>query len=207
MIRIAISVEGSTEVEFVKRVLAPSLVESNASITPISVDGNVSVQRLAKEMANLYWNFDAVTSLVDFYGFRRRGTESVTELEHDIRYNVESYIGEAVNRSNVIPYVQLHEFEALLFSDVEGFQAVMPGASSNSMEKLQEIRDGFETPEDIDDGVETAPSKRIAGVFPAYSKALHGPLVAENIGLAEMRNRCPRFNEWIVRLCGLGAAG
>ena len=156
-------------------------------------------------MANLYWNFDAVTSLVDFYGFQGKGVRGVVELERDIGHSVKGHVGESANESNIVPYVQLHEFEALLFADVEGFRPTMIGSNSNQISQLRQIRNGFDTPEDIDDGIQTAPSKRIVGVFPEYRKALHGPLVAETIGIRAIRERCPRFNGWLERLSGFSA--
>ena len=55
--------------------------------------------------------------------------------------------------------------------------------SEESAAGLRRIRSQFPTPEDIDDGSETAPSKRIARTTSMYRKALHGPLIAETIGL------------------------
>jgi len=206
VIRVGIAVEGSTEVEFVNKILLPALLLSGILVTPISIGGNVSIQRLSREMTNLYWNFDAVSSLVDFYGFQGKSAHSVADVECDIGNKVKGYIGDSVDESRIIPYVQIHEFEALLFSDVEGFIPVMPEVSSDQIEELRQIHSGFNTPEDIDDGVQTAPSKRITGIFRGYRKALHGPLIAETIGMQAIREQCPRFNEWVGRLSGLGAA-
>lgn len=205
MIRIGIAVEDSTEVEFVNRSLLPDLLPSGISVTPVSIDGNVTIQRLAREMANLYWSFDAVSSLVDFYGFQGKNADTVNDLECHIRNNVEKYIGDSVTETKLIPYVQIHEFEALLFSDVESFRHIMVEATSGQINELRQICDKFNTPEDIDDSVWTAPSKRIVSVFPEYRKALHGPLIAETIGVQTIRDRCPRFNGWLKRLSEFGA--
>lgn len=62
------------------------------------------------------------------------------------------------------------------------------------------MRARFSTPEDINDDSETAPSKRIAGTIPHYRKRLHGPEVAERIGLSAIRTECPRFHDWLTRL-------
>ena len=62
------------------------------------------------------------------------------------------------------------------------------------------IRGQFETPEDINDNPETAPSKRIAGAIPRYNKRLHGPLLTKEISLEIIRDECPRFNDWMTRL-------
>ncbi|WP_147162407.1 DUF4276 family protein [Pararhodospirillum oryzae] len=64
----------------------------------------------------------------------------------------------------------------------------------------------YSTPEDINDGTHTAPSKRLKGIFPpgTYSKAEHGPLIAEAIGIDRMRARCPGFNAWVTHLQAWG---
>ena len=129
MIRLAVSVEGRTEEEFVKTVLAGHLREYGVEPVPIllgrargvSGGGNVSVERLAPEMRDLYRSFNAVTSLVDFYGFRgREDRETVDALENRLGEALRRAIREYDSR-RVIPYIQQHEFESLLFSDVDSF--------------------------------------------------------------------------------------
>ena len=100
----------------------------------------------------------------------------------------------------VIPYVQQHEFESLLFSDVDAFAAVLPGVSNEVVPTLRHIRSQFPSPEDINDNPATAPSKRIAGAVPEYRKVVHGPLIAGETGLDTIRRECRRFNAWMERL-------
>jgi hypothetical protein len=92
-----------------------------------------------------------------------------------------------------IPYIQQHEFEALLFSDPSAFDAAMPGERS-IVGPLTQIRDQFASPEDIDNGPATAPSKRIAALWRAYQKPIDGLLIAQRIGLPAMRRECPGFH-------------
>ena len=206
MIRLAISVEGQTEEEFAKGVLTTHLRSHGIETQPVLVGrarsrvaggGNVSVGRLASEMAHLYRSFDVVTSLVDFYGFRDKRDKTVEELEALIGGEVQRTIGG--NRNRVLPYVQRHEFEGLLFSDVDAFSALV-GAPLESVALLRNIRAGSATPEDINDNKATAPSRRIKEVIPHYRKPLHGPLVAIEIGLDAIRAECPRFDRWIASL-------
>ena len=206
MIRLAISVEGPTEEEFSKNVLTTHLRSHGIEAQPVVLGrarsrgaggGNVSVGRLASEMANLYGSFDVVTSLVDFYGFRDKRDRTAEELEALVRGQVQQKVG--WNRNRVLPYVQKHEFEGLLFSDAGAFSA-LADAPVESVDLLRTIRAGFATPEDINDNKATAPSRRIKELIPHYRKPLHGPLVAIEIGLDAMRAECPRFNEWITNL-------
>lgn len=207
MIRLAIAVEGGTEEEFVKLVLAPHLRDHGVEPTPIKPGrrgGDISVERLAPEMVRLQGSFSFVTSLVDLYGFRRRRpSETAAQLEARIESAVGGAIAYDRDRSRVFAYVQQYEFEGLLFSNVDAFELV-PGGAPDSVGALRSIRSAFQTPEDIDDGVETAPGKRIGRVFAGYRKKLYGPLLAEEIGLATIREECPRFNAWLERLESLG---
>ena len=198
MIRLAISVEGETEEEFVKDVLAECLRMRGVEPYPILLGGNVTLNRLASDMAELYWNFDFVTSLVDFYGFRDKGNVTVEELEQRIHTTVVDKINRSFNESRVFPYVQLHEFEGLLFSDVNVFTWF--GVSDETLDDLRRIRSQFTTPEDINDNINTAPSKRLKSLMTRYDKRTNGPVVAQEIGLDKIRAECPRFNKWLTKL-------
>ena len=101
----------------------------------------------------------------------------------------------------MLPYVQVHEFEGLLFSDVTVFERIF---SDPPIAELSSIRSAFDTPEDINDSSETAPSKRIGKLIQGYQETLHGPLLALEIGLDGMRRECPRFEAWLCRLESLG---
>ena len=90
-------------------------------------------------MARLYHTHDAVTSLVDFYGFQRRGGRTVDELEAHLRGEIGKVVGDGWDEQRVLPYVQMHEFEGLLFSDVSAF-ASLSEATTESVDALQAIR-------------------------------------------------------------------
>ena len=208
MTRLAISVEGQTEEDFVKDLLAAHLQGRGVYVTPILIGrargtgqggGNVSIGLLAKEMRALRAGFDAVTSLVDFYGFRGKGTMSPDHLLRAIRESIGQF-----DERFVFPYVQMHEFEGLLFSDVDAFESVFPDPP---VADLRSIRSEFDTPEDINDSSTTAPSRRIKGLIPSYRKRLDGPLLAFEVGLDGIRSECPRFDAWMRHLESLGEPG
>ena len=199
MIRLAIVVEGETEEEFVTRVLAPHLQPREVDATPHSIGGNVTVERLAYEMANYFWSYDRVTSLVDFYGFRNRGQVSREDLEARIHEQVNTNIKRSWDQSRVFPYVQQYEFEGLLFSDVTVFGKLLD-RPPDLVEKLSAVRSSFPTPEEINDHKATHPSMRIKDLMPSYQKRVDGPFLAGSIGLATLRTECPRFGRWIARL-------
>ena len=196
--------EGETEEEFVNNVLAPLLRARGMEVEPVLLKGNVTVPRLGGEMARLLQGRDFVTSLVDFYGFwDKQHSETLAELKIRIATAVRTNTRQDYDPQKVLPYVQQHEFEALLFSDVSAF-SVLPFASDSSVQALREIRSQFLTPEDIDDSPDTAPSKRIERVMRRYNKPRDGYVVAQEIGLDKIRAECPRFNEWLTVLEALG---
>ena len=113
---------------------------------------------------------------------------------------LEDALGDDIADRRFVPYIQLHEFEALLFADptkLSGQLACTPTA----IERLVETAER-DNPELIDDGSDTAPSKRIISEIPdyQYSKASAGPLAAQQIGLPVLRARCAHFGEWLGKL-------
>jgi len=207
VIRLAVVVEGETEEEFVKKVLANHLINHQVIAQPIKPRGRsgpsggaIRVERLAAQMNRLRRHFDVVTSLFDLYGFPGRiELETVEDLEQRIDTEIARLAGEDLDSSVVFSYIQRHEFEALLFSEVEVFLNVL-ATFPLPIESLRRIRAEFPTPEDIDDGPATAPSKRIMQLVPGYRKRTYGPILAEETGLTRIRQECPRFDSWISRL-------
>ena len=128
MSRLAIVVEGETEEDFVRQVLADSLAVRDVYATalrPDSQGGNITVERLARAIVKLLPPaFDHVTTLVDFYGFQHRPSGRVREVEQAIAVEVQTRISYSWDETRFVPYVQMHEFEALLFSKVAAFREV-----------------------------------------------------------------------------------
>ena len=203
MRRVAVAVEGETEEEFVKQLLSPHLSEHGVLVDPVKLGrrgGDIHVDRLAPHMARLSWSYDAVTSLVDFYGFRRRQPgETVQDLEARIEMAIGTYPRKEPRLVPQFAYVQQYEFEALLFADPNSF-SVLPNLPRSVLTMLSEIAGGFPTPEDINDSPTTAPSKRIEQCVADYKKRFHGPAIALKIGLPRIRAACPRFDDWVSRL-------
>jgi len=97
-----------------------------------------------------------------------------------------------------VPYVQLHEYEGLLFSDPHRFAEAI-GRPHLATDFLR-VRESFPTPEDI-----SAPSKRILRVFDSYRKVLDGTIAARAVGIEAMRRQCPHFRDWLAKLQALSA--
>lgn len=100
-----------------------------------------------------------------------------------------------------IPYIQLHEFEALILSEPSMFASRFV-EHKQGIQELIEVCANFSSPELINDDVKNAPSKRIIRAIPDYkgTKASAGPLIAKNIGLQTIRQKCPHFDAWLIKL-------
>jgi hypothetical protein len=135
----------------------------------------------------------------DFPGYR---DAAAIRDAYDRVAKLESALAEDIQDPRFVPYIQLHEFEALLLSDPAGF-----GCYYDKNEYARGIRGLLELcarhpPELIDDGEQTAPSKRIGKEIPDYlhAKPTAGPIIAEHIGLDTIRKKCPHFDQWLKRL-------
>ncbi len=146
------------------------------------------------------------TSFIDLYAFPKDSESPYTQQIQSIAdpYQkitaLEAAIGQDINHPTFIPYVQLHEFEALLLVDPDRLLTMYPDGQTGITRLKRDI--GQTNPEEINESPETAPSKRIIQYLPDYEgqKAQVGPLVAEDIGLNLLRQKCPHFNDWINKL-------
>lgn len=198
MVRLAVSVEGQTEERFIKEVIAPHLQNREIYTDPVLLGrsgGDVSIPRVRKDLTNLLRSFDKVTTFYDFYGFRgKEKGENKKSLERKILDCVKSSL-----RSRLIPYVQMYEFEGLLFSSPEAIENNIPphnGLSDWARRVVGEFRG---KPETINDSENSAPSKRLSSKA-RYIKTIHGPDIAGEIGLEVLREKCQGFGKWISEL-------
>lgn len=150
-----------------------------------------------------------VTTMVDYYGLpntwpgRAEAPSQTFEyraatVERELLKDVSNELGSSFDQTRFMPYIVMHEFEGLLFSDADGFGRGI--ARPDLSPKLQAIRDEFATPEEINDSPNTAPSKRISGLFRAYQKRLMGVLAVQEVGLDAIRRECRLFANWIKKL-------
>ncbi|MFE4106742.1 DUF4276 family protein [Almyronema epifaneia] len=147
------------------------------------------------------------TTMIDLYAIHSDfpGLAASERLRQDPAKRVEfleKCFAEDVEDDRFIPYIQLHEYEAYLFADPTCFEYAdyLP---TNKITALKAIAEQYETPELINDGKETAPSKRILAHFPTYKKVSDGTQLAEIIGLQTIREKCPHFNTWLHKLQSL----
>jgi hypothetical protein len=221
-------VEGDSEELFVRDVLAPHLGERGVDATaekikkPGEKGGYTSYRRLQQHVRQRLLA-DArvfVTTMIDLYGTTRHGDfpglsdapepnapyERVRHLEAAFRNDIKDAAGDD---RRFIPYLQLHEFEALVLVDpkqldwmyIEADDAAPIAALCANIENLE--------PERINEDPEKAPSKRLERFFKMYQrrydKKVAASVVVAKIGLEKLKARCPHFRAWVERLEALGA--
>lgn len=215
MKKVFILVEGQTEELFVKNVLSPHLADRDIYCTPILAatrriksgpdfkGGITSYNKVKQELQRLLrdTSVSLVTTMIDYYGFI-----SLVPFKSDVAGSsslekvraLESLFTEDLGDPRFFPYVQLHEFEAMMYvSPTVTAEALM---SPRNAVKLERIKKEFISPEEIDDHPQTAPSKRLLKLFPGYRKTVDGPIIVKRTGLDEIRQQCGHLNEWITRL-------
>ena len=219
MNRVRVLVEGQTEQAFIRNVLKPHFDPRQIYLHAVMLrrQGGIPLYARAKDVIVSSLKEDAAlvcTTMVDFYGMPTDwpGRDQANHchscagkadtVEHSILEDVVGHLGNSFDPRRLMPYVQMHEFEALLFS------SPVKLAESLGDKKLSStfltIRNGFPTPEEINDNYETCPSRRIEGVFQSFKKTIDGVTAASRIGLGKMRQECPHFNEWITKLEAIG---
>jgi hypothetical protein len=127
--------------------------------------------------------------------------EKAAVVEAALKANFSDFMGAGFNVARFTPYIMMHEFEGLLFSDCQAFA---DGIGNGALgPKFTEIRGQFDSPEHINDSPQTAPSKRVLLLFPEYQKTLHGPIAVLTIGLEKIRDECRGFDRWLDTLVAL----
>ena len=228
MIQLNIVVEGQTEESFVKRLLVPHLglfgVSANVRRVMTKQDkkredirhrGGGNFAHYVKDI-NLWIDSNRFsiptwfTTMIDLYAFPTDATSPYLpsiQAMTDPYYKVvalEQAIADRLQLERFIPYVQLHEFEALVLCDAQRLNQLFPDSRAGVRLLCKEI-ESLE-PERINEGANIAPSKRIEKYIQAYKtqKVAVGVAIVEDIGLPLLRKRCPHFNDWISRLEQLG---
>jgi hypothetical protein len=193
MIRLLISVEGKSEKNFVERELIPHLTNFDVYAKVQNMKGNISLDRIGAKLNTLIHNYDYITTLYDFYGFKKLS-------KGETKKGLEQKIKDKINKDKqdkIIPYIQMYEFEALLFSDEKKIVEILNIKDENFVSNtLEECNNN---PENINNSPITAPSKRIVKES-QYIKTTHAPLILKNIGLTKIRKKCAGFDEWLSKL-------
>ena len=217
MSEVVVIVEGLTEKIFIKDMITPYLAQRGIYVTPTEVSkpgqkgGDVRFARVKHDLElHLKQRRDTfVTLFVDFYGIgndwpgieearRKKIPAKIAEAVNTATMEaVQSLFGQTDPNRRFIPFVAVHEFEALLFSDA-GILAAELGIKP---EKVVAILRECGEPEKINNSSETAPSKRLESLSgDRFKKTSTGIAIARAVGLSKMRAACPLFDAWISTL-------
>lgn len=216
MKRLVIIAEGDTEESFVNNILSPHFnslgLYNDIQCFKIkkSSGGLSKYSDVKKDIINtLYENDVIVSTMLDFYrlpssfpGKREAATlpthlQQVEHIEEKVKEDVETT--QECRFDNFIPYIQLHEFEALVFSSIMGIDALFDPSEFNRKEMLQVINE-YPNPEEINDQPDTAPSVRLMKLIPGYEKVLFGIDILQQHGIQTLLARCPHFRAWVATI-------
>lgn len=206
-INIGVVCEGQTETDFMKQLNKKYFNKINISLKPVGINdeqknigGNVSIARVVNFLHNHSNMYNMLTTFIDFYRLKNKGNKKVSELEEEIKN--EFYKDNKYRNKKLIPYIQIHETEALWFSDINAIIQVK-NANKKQQEDLSKIIGKYKNPEDINDSYETAPSKRLENIFGNYSKVIDGKEISNKISINIFIEKCPRFSKWVNKITNL----
>lgn len=216
-LRLYITVEGQTERKFADDVLQPYLASFSIEVKTRVVltnrklgrrGGILDFEKIRNDLQRLMHEDRKpearFTTMIDLYALPLEfpGWEKAQkkELPTERVEILESALQEEMSDQRFLPYIQLHEFEALLYCDLVQLQQRISGTETAFVRLSKEVE--HLEPEEINEGRTTAPSKRIINHVPIYDrlKVRVGASAAAAIGLPVLRNKCPHFNSWISQL-------
>lgn len=212
MTKVYIIVEGQTEEKFVKGILYNYFESKNIYLQPIiyttkrMASGNkykggaINFDKLKNEIFKISDKNCLITTMIDYYGI----DEDFPGYKESLKLN--DYLDKAecienkmfeINKNNFIPYIQMHEFEALLFSDLDKFSLI---GDKKQLENLKKDIINFKNPEEINNSKTTAPSKRINKFYENYSKTTDGITILTEIRIEKIKSKCKHFNDWLNKI-------
>ncbi len=222
MIELHIIGEGYTEERFIKELLVGHLanygVKVVASIFVTKFDEDTGrlykggISNYQKVRSDIVRRLSAdrrdnlrVSTMIDFYGLPADFPSYYQAYREEDAYKrveiLEAAFAADIRDNRFIPYLSLHEFEALIFSDPNMLRRVYFD-NDKQIDGLVALSKEV-SPELINDDPENCPSKRIKKAIRSYNKRFAGSRVAKAIGLNKIRSRCKHFDEWIGILEGL----
>lgn len=214
--------EGRTEVDFVKEILGNNLgydkyrLEPKTLITKTDkkagktykggvsnfakIDRDIKILLRSIKDENTY-----ITTMFDYYGLPHDfpGMEQAKNIADSYQRiaKIEGALNSYYKCSRFIPYIQLHEFETLIFSDIDSLKKVFfDECDSINWHLLYDAVSEFKNIELINNGINSAPSKRLKQCIKSYDKMYSGIQALQNTDFKLIRAQCRHFNEWITQL-------
>lgn len=212
-IELQVLCEGQTESNFIVGLLGPHLREFGVFAKAIPLcKGNFGivpfdkVRKAAQHSVGRLKKHQYITTMVDLYALSEFPGDDPNQTDAYKRVaSIEEEMSKEFKNDHVLPYIQMHEFEAFVFVDLTTLESQFPDGGAGKAATLLQEEIGGRPPELINDGAQTAPSKRILRALPHYNKTVNGPAIAKVIGLKRLREACPHFDAWVSRLEALGS--
>lgn len=215
MKRIIIICEGQTEQIFSNRTISPYFIGKGYHIQAPAIKhsrGGIVKWEILKKQIDTHLKSDPsayVTTFIDYYGLLKKfnfpqwgiaeqmpdKNERMDFLENAMKNDIEDGY-----RNRFIPYLQLHEFEGLLFNNIDIFHSQIPKEDIVNLPELEATFNSYNNPEMINNNKNTSPSHRLNRIIAGYNKIVHGDILSEAIGLNRIMQKCPRFNNWVHTL-------
>jgi hypothetical protein len=215
-VEIYIVVEGQTEQTFVRDVLAPEMgskgIYLHAALIgkPGQKGGDIRFERAQADIGNFLKQRPNIhiSTMFDYYRLesdwpgnaktpqRRTAEEKATRIEMATSAKIKELFPEHNVEKRFIPYIEMHEFEALLFSDAP----ILANNLNVKISNIEDILNECGEPEEIDDRPDSAPSKRLISIDNSYRKVAMGKTISEAIGIQTIRQKCPHFDSWISKI-------
>lgn len=220
MKKIFIVTEGQSETNFVNKVMVPYFV-SRCILIPITVVTKADSRRgkvykggvanygqirntLLKTLSSAANSKNScVTTMFDFYRLPTdvpgvSDAEKISDPYEKVDIIERKILEkEGYDDNFFFPYIELHEFEAMIFSDVTKLEEAY---FDYDLTALKECVKEQSNPELINNGEETAPSKRIINCINCFDKANVGVDVLDKIGIENIAKKCRHFAEWMKRI-------
>lgn len=220
--------EGQTEQGFVEEVLKPYLIEQGIKSVKsilLSTDKKKNTSGGIFSFTQAHSHLDILnkmhqdskyehyvfTTMFDYYALpssfpKYSESQKIEDKYKKIEF-LENAFSEYEQNKRFIPYLQLHEFEALVFCGIEYLPQLYPGCEKR-IKILQDALSTTGNPELINNNPNTAPSKRIIKAIEGekkkviyhYNKPSTGKYITKQVGIEALRSKCKHFNEWIEKL-------
>ncbi len=220
-IQIYIIVEGQTEQTFIKDVLTPYMATRSLYLFPVIIGkpghkgGDIrferakpDIERFLNQRKDTYVStmFDYFRINEDWPGFKdvknqkEKGVnysadQKAEVLEKAMKKEIVNSFSNADTIHRFIPYIQMHEFEALLFTNA----GILAEKTNTKVSSIQEILQLYnDLPEEINEDPQKAPSKRLEKLIHGYRKVFYGKVISETITIDTICKKCPHFNNWLT---------
>lgn len=210
---IHILVEGYAEEVFVRDVLEPYLSAKGifptakvATTKRVKSGGNfkggiTSYDRVKLDINHLLADKNAqlITTMIDFYGLPNNFPEYANQPTGNLYQRVEfleDAMTDDIGSHRFLPYLSVHEFEALLFVSPSEIASAFP--DTNKQSEIDGIKNRYENPEFIN--LDNPPAKRLKQLYSEYQKTFHGPLIARQISIDVICDQCPHFTQWLTKI-------